>query len=191
MTEGIPLEDDSELDILGANGDTQELLESAKRPFIIAKHKELIGDMEAGIGATMVSGDTSHPRLQAMLVELEAESEQQRIRGTIDQLIADEHYGDTPLSQALVEEMCLLRDKSGIEVAALQLHCLGVYRWVRKHIQDSQGYETDLEEIRELAVSRLGRLYDPKPVVFGSLGMGDALVLTPKPKKPAAKPLSA
>ena len=183
MTEGIPLEDDNELDILGTHGDTEELLESAKRPLIIAKHQELISDMESGIGTTMVNGNTSHPRLQAMLTELEAESEQQRIRGTINQLIADDHYDDTPLRQALIEAMCLLREKSGVEVAALQLHCLGVYRWVRKHIKESQGYQTELAEIRELAVNRLGRLYHPKPVIFGSLGMGDALVLTPKAEK--------
>ena len=157
---------------------TQELIEDARRPMLIARHRELVEEMEGNLTDSLVTGSSDHPRLKRMLAELEAESEQARIIGTMQTIANEDDYEDCSLQEALIQQCCLLREERGIEVAALQLHIIGVYRKIRSLMSGQHGLIPDLEDLRTLEAPRLVRLLDPLPIEFGSPQIGDHLVVT-------------
>ncbi|MDA3962493.1 MAG: hypothetical protein PF961_17025 [Planctomycetota bacterium] len=157
---------------------TQEIIASARRPVLVARHRELVEDMESNVTDSLVTGSSDHPRLKSMLEELDMDSEQTRIHGTLETLASEASYTGMTLREALVEECCLLRENRGIEVARLQLHIIGVFRKLRELLESQHGLIPDLEDLRTLQASRIGRLLNPMPIEFGSPQIGDCLVIT-------------
>ena len=88
--------------------DVSAALEAARRPAAIARHRDMIAEMEESLSDMLITGGTDHPRLKAMLEELESDSEQQRIKDTITALSDQETYSEHTLQEALVEHLCLL-----------------------------------------------------------------------------------
>lgn len=174
MTEELQLSDDE----IDDGYSTSELIADAKRPTMIARHRDMIAEMESGISDAFVSGTLDHPRFQAMVRELEAPSEQQRIQQSLQALADDEHYQDQTVQEAVIDYGCLLREERGIEVAVLQLHIIGIYRRVRSLMLEHQTLVPDLDDLRTLPVARLGRVLAPIPIAFGVPGMDDGIVVT-------------
>ncbi len=159
--------------------DAQDLIAEARRPILIERHRQLIEEMESGLSDSFITGETDHPRLKAMLQELEAESEQQRIATTLAMLADDSHYANATLRAALVEHLCLMREHAKVEVAALQLHTIGVYREVRKRVGMHQGELPVVADLRDLPANVIPRLLNPGAAQFGSSALASALVYTP------------
>jgi hypothetical protein len=158
---------------------TMEFIAEARRPLLIERHKKLIDEMEASLSDQMVTGEADNPRLKSMLEQLELESEKARI-GEIVKVIADDgHYKDATLRGAIVDELCLLREQKGVEVATLQLHVIGVYRRVRAMVAPRQGEPPSLADLRELPAAMLGRLLNAIAPQYGNPGLGESLVYTP------------
>lgn len=155
-----------------------ELIAEARRPGLIARHRDLIEDMESNLSEAMVSGEIDHPRLQAMLRELEADSERQRVMRTLQLLVEDAHYRDGLLRDSLIEQLCLLREMGSIEVAMLQMHVLGVYRAVRRELTARQGETPTLADLRELPIDMLARLLSAHRPDFGSISLPGSVVYT-------------
>lgn len=172
-----PIDADDDIDPLLT---TQQVIANTRRPLLIARHRELVEDMEGNLTDNLVTGDADHPRLKKMLLELEVDSERERIRGTLETLANDSNYAQATLREGLIEECCLLRENHGVEVARLQLHLIGVYRQLRALLADQHGLIPDLEDLRTLRAHRIGRLLKPLPIEFGSPQMGDSLVITPR-----------
>jgi hypothetical protein len=158
---------------------TLDFIAEARRPLLVERHRKLIEEMESGLSDGFITGDTENPRLQAMLKELEAESEQKRLDKTMRSLADDPHYKDSTLRAALVEQLCLLREEGNVEVAALQLHVIGVYRSVRKNVGERQGEQPSLSDLRELPATMLGRMLNAILPAFGSPTLAESLVYTP------------
>lgn len=158
---------------------TAEIIEEARRPLLIARHRPVIEEMEGSLGDGLVSGTADNPRLAAMLRELDEESEQRRIQASLRALADDERAQTLDLRQALIELLCLQRENHGVEVASLQLHAIGVYRRIRAMISDLQSLVPSLEDLRTLPVSRLGRLLNPIQPRFGSPTLAESLVIPP------------
>jgi hypothetical protein len=158
---------------------TMEFIFEARRPLLIERHKKLIDEMETGLSDQLVTGEADNPRLAAMLAQLEYETEQQRISEVIKTLASDSHYKDATLRGGLVDELCLLREQKGVEVATLQLHVIGVYRRVRTLVGARQGEPPSLADLRELPAAMLGRLINPITPQFGTPGLSESLVYTP------------
>lgn len=169
---------DSDPDIDDPLLSTQEIIAGARRPVLIERHREVVEEMESSITDNLVTGTSDNPRLKRMLEELEADSEQQRILGTLQTMSDDESYSRCILREALIQQCCLLREERGIEVAALQLHIIGVYRKLRSLMSAQHGLIPDLEDLRTLEAVRLGRLLNPQPIEFGSPLISDHLVIT-------------
>ena len=129
---------------------------------------EMVGELEASISEGFVTGETEHPRLQAMLSELEAESEQQRVQGSVDALFKKSADSDSNahLQQALIDHLVSLRLNHGVEIASLQLHTLGIYRALRSQIKSQRGWEPSLDDLRTTPLTQLQAL--SQPLVFGS-----------------------
>ena len=159
---------------------SEDVIREARRPIIIDRHRRLIEEMESSLADSWVSGETDHPRLKAMLADLDLGSEQARVRRTFAAL-ADARYRDSVLRAALVEELCLLREHAKIEIAALQLHAIGIYRTVRKALIGGQGEAPALSELRELPVQRLVPLTrgEAPTGVFGNPNLVDTILCTP------------
>jgi len=75
--------------------------------------------------------------------------------------------------------MCLLREKAQVEVAALQLHAIGVYRELRKMLVTRQGDAPSVADLRELPCQAVGKLTTTIQPTFGSPQLADAAVWTP------------
>lgn len=157
---------------------TQDIIEDARRPVLIARHRDLLKEVESGISDAFVSGSSEHPRFQAMLRELMAPSEQSRIAASLTQLAEDQHYEGMNLADAIVDYCSLLRERQGVEVATLQLHIIGIYRHIRKLMLEQQALVPDLSDLRTLPSDRLARLLAPLPIAFGTPGLQDGLVIT-------------
>lgn len=167
-------DDDTELDPALS---TQEIIEAARRPVLIARHQTVVEEMETSIVEGFVDGTSQHPRLTSILQELDAESEQQRISTTINTLVQDPHCAGKSLREALIELLCLLREKHHIDVAALQLHLIGVYRRLRQMILDHQRFKTSVDDLRAIPTHHLSRLLEHREPVFGSARLAESLVL--------------
>jgi hypothetical protein len=156
----------------GADFATVDLIAEARRPLLIARHRELVTEMERSLAPNYISGEVEHRRLQAMLAELDTESETARTKRTLKLLAEDEHYRDATLQQGLTDFLCLMREEGNVEVAALQMHAIGVYRAIRSRLVLSQGgVAPTLDELRELSTTAIGILLDPPEPVFGVLGV--------------------
>jgi hypothetical protein len=157
---------------------SDDVIREARRPIIIDRHRALVEEMEIGIGEPWITGETDHPRLKAMLADLELESERGRIRRTVDAL-TDGRYRDHTLRRAIIEELCLLRENAGIEIASLQMHAIGVYRSVRTALAKRQGEAPSLAELREMPTQRVAALGSTASTAFGQPDLQDALVYGP------------
>ena len=156
--------------------DAEDFIREARRPVIIARHRALLEEMESSLPAGFIDGSIDHPRARAMLVELEAASERARVEASLRRLADDEHYQETVLREALLDELSLYRDERGIEIAALQQHAIGIYRRVRALLSARQGGEAPtLSELRSLPTSHLGRLLEPPRCWFGLPGPGEPI----------------
>ena len=149
---------------------TVDLINEARRPILIARHRELVTDMEQTLSEAFVTGDGEGKRFKAMIEELSSDSEIRRIQRTLKIIIDDEHNRDLTLQQALTEYLCLLREENNVEVAALQMHAIGVYRAVRALVIARQHDAPTLDELREMSLTGVGTLLDPQTVVFGRSG---------------------
>ncbi len=158
---------------------TLDFIAEARRPLLVERHRKLIEEMESGLSDALITGDNDNPRLQAMLKELEVDSERNRLDRTMRSLADDPHYKDSTLRAALVEQLCLLREEGNVEVAALQLHVIGVYRRVRANVAERQGEPPTLADLRELPATMLGRLLNAIPPGFGAPTLNESLVYTP------------
>ncbi len=157
---------------------TVDLINEARRPILIARHRELITEMEASLSETYITGQTEHHRLKTMIAELSSESEVRRIERTMKSLTEDEHYRDMSFQQGLVDFLCLMREAGNVEIAALQMHAIGVYRTVRSLLNERQGEPPTLAELRDLSIAAVGVLLDPPPAVFGRLGVPQVFTRT-------------
>ena len=158
---------------------TLEFIAEARRPLLIERHRQLVEEMESSLAEAFITGEADNPRLKAMLAELDSDSETARVGRTVRTIAEDPHYRDGALRRALIEELCLLREQGGIEIATLQMHVIGVYRAVRARLVAAQGEPPALADLRELPVPMLGRLLNPIAEGFGSSRLGDALAYTP------------
>jgi hypothetical protein len=158
---------------------TMEFIAEARRPLLIERHKKLIDEMEACLSDQLVTGEADNERLKALIQQLEEESEARRIGEIIGSIASDPHYKDATLRGALVDELCLLREQKGIEVATLQLHVIGIYRRVRQMVAPRQGEPPSLADLRELPAAMLGRLIHRITPQFGTAALGESLVYTP------------
>jgi len=149
---------------------TVDLINEARRPILIARHRELVTDMEQNLSEAFVTGEGDGKRFKAMIEELSSDSEVRRIQRTLKLLIDDEHNRESTLQQALSDYLCLMREEGNVEVAALQMHAIGVYREVRKLVVARQHDAPTLDELREMSMTGLGTLLDPQTVVFGRTG---------------------
>ncbi len=158
---------------------TAEIIEETRRPLMIERHRGVIEEMEASLTDALITGTADNQRLAAILKELEVESERARIGQSLQALADDEHYQDIGLREALIEHLCLLREGHGVEVAALQIHAIGLYRHIRDLIARQHALIPALDELRQLPCNRVGRLLNPIEPVFGSPLLSEALVLCP------------
>lgn len=158
---------------------TLEFIAEARRPLLVQRHKHLVEEMESSLSDMLVTGEADNPRLHAILKMLDSEGEKTRIGKTLRTLAEDAHYAATSLRDALVEELCLLREQGSIEIATLQMHVIGVYREVRRRMGERTGAPPDLAELRPLPVPMLTRLLNPIPARFGTPGLLEALVFSP------------
>jgi hypothetical protein len=158
---------------------TMEFIAEARRPLLIERHKKLIDEMEASLSDQLVTGEADNPRLKSMLEQLELDSERARIGEIVNTIATDAHYKDATLRGAVVDELCLLREQKGVEVATLQLHVIGVYRRVRMMVAPRQGEPPTLADLRELPAAMVSRLLNAIAPQFGTPGLGESLVYTP------------
>lgn len=158
---------------------TLEFIAEARRPVLIERHRELVDEMESSLSDAFISGTVENPRLQAILRELDTPSERSRILKTVVTLADDAHYRTLPLREALIQELCLLRERGAVEIATLQSHVIGVYRSVQASLTKRQGEPATLADLRLLPAHMLSRMLNPLTPDFGSERLTDALVYSP------------
>lgn len=158
---------------------TLEFIAEARRPLLIERHRELVEEMESSLSDAFIAGTVDNPRLLAILRELDSESERARILRTIQTLADDAHYRTLPLREALIQELCMLRERGAVEIAALQSHVIGVYRSVQASLAKRLASPTTLADLRALSTEMLARLLNPLSADFGSERLADALIYTP------------
>ena len=166
-------------DNIGMGESGEQALEEAKRPVAIARHQEVMRDMEESLSDMLITGNTDHPRLKRMIEELETPSEQARIKSTITALSDQSLYRDHILQDALIEHLCVMREERGIEVATLQLHVMGIYRFVRSMMDQQQFLLPGIDDLRALPAANILKLTQPQEYTFGSAVLAQSLVYSP------------
>ena len=132
------------------------------------EHREVMEEMEESLGNFFLEDDVDHPRLKAIVEELEGESEQQRIKATLHVLANDDSNSERSLRDALLYQLCTLRAKMGVEIAALQIHTIGIYRSIKKAIYRRSKYSTNIDELRAIKCKYLHGFLDPDSFEFAN-----------------------
>lgn len=155
-------------------GSTLDFIQSARRPILIQRHQAAITEMEGGISDGLLSGANANPRFKAMVEGLERPEAQEKTRHMLTALGEDVHYREHTLQRALIEELCLSRERAGHEVAALQQQCIGIYLMVRSLYIARDGEPSPcLDEIRAMTTASIGALFLPAPAKeFARLVLG-------------------
>jgi hypothetical protein len=155
------------------------LIRNVRRKVVIDRHRPVIADTEASLSDGFIDGTLAHPRLQAMLRELEEESEQNRIHATVAKLLKDPAYLAFRLQDALVEYLCMMREDHDTEVTTLQLHAVGVYRAFKAMIKERRGWSPAIEDLRDLTLATLCTINGSGRVAFASIGFAKAMACPP------------
>lgn len=142
---------------------TLAIIAEARRPILIERHRAVVEELESGIGDAFLDDAIGHPRLAAMLAELEGESARARLERLLAALAGDEHYRGAALRGALVEELCLMREHEALPAAELQLVAIGAYRALRRRFAERLGDPPPLDDLRALPCQRLALLERPLP----------------------------
>ncbi|MCS6970605.1 MAG: hypothetical protein RMM29_01845 [Planctomycetota bacterium] len=153
------------------------IIAEARRPIVIARHRALIEEAEGGIGDGLLAEQPAQGRLAALLAELEDEGARRLQQRLLAALAEDEHYREAAVRAALIDELCLLRDESGLGVAEAQLHAIAVYRTLRRQLQERLGETLGIDALRALPCQAVARLARPLPP-FGEPRLAESLVWT-------------
>jgi len=155
-------------------GSTLEFIQASRRPILIHRHQATIREMEGSLSEVIITGESGHPRIKAMIEGLDKPEVVEATTHMLTHLGEDEHYTEATLQAAMIDELCLSRERAGLEVAALQQQCIAIYRLVRKLYIERDGQSPSLDEIRVLPTTRIGALYQPAPVKeFARLVLGE------------------
>lgn len=149
-----------------------DFIAEARRPILIQRHRQVIEDMEVGLSDALITGQTDHKRFKAMLEELDRPDQVERMRIALKALTEDPHHREANLRRALVEELCLSRERGQGEVVGLQLQAIGIYRLVRNLLLKRQGEAPGLDEMRELPAAQLGQLMAEPECTFAQPVLG-------------------
>ena len=176
------LEDSGELELEGdsstdqSDGGDELDLDGADSAL---EHRPAMEEMEESLGNFFLEDDVDHPRLQKIVEELESESEQQRIKATLHVLANDNSNSERSLREALLYQLCTLRANMGIEIAALQIHTIGIYRSIKKAVHRRSKYNTNIDELRAIKCKYLHSFLDPDSFEFANPTHMEGIVQIP------------
>ncbi len=143
--------------------DTSVIIRSARRPVLVARHRDVIIEIDGALADVFIVGAGGNRRLEEMHARLEQPEQAAAIRQLLDDLCTDPDDAKHSLHTALIEHLCLLREDGLTEGARLQEFAIGVYRQVRAAVMVHQGGATlDLAAIRALAVSFVAEVRTPR-----------------------------
>lgn len=145
----------------------------------ITAHLPAMEEMESSLGDFFLQEEIDHPRLKAIVEELETDSEQQRINSTLAVLAKDERNAARTLREALLNQLCKLREDMGVEIAALQIHTIGIYRSINKAIYRFSKYQSNIEELREIKCRHLDIFLEPDSFEFANPVHMESIVQIP------------
>ncbi len=131
-------------------------------------HRPQMEEMENSLGDFFLEEEIDHPRLKAIVEELETEGEQQRINSTLAVLAKDASNSERDLRDALLYQLCTLRENMGIEIAALQIHTIGIYRSIKKAIHRRSKYQSNIDELRDIKCKYLMSFLEPDSFEFAN-----------------------
>ena len=146
--------------------ETTQIIRSARRPVVVARHREVIEEIDGSLGDQFIVGIPGNRRLEELHARLDAPERRAAIDDLLDEISTGLSAARLDFRHALVEELCILREDGLTEGARLQELAIGAYRRVRNLLHLHQGEDLDLAALRAL----------PVPVMAESLvprGFGD------------------
>jgi hypothetical protein len=145
--------------VFGDKKGTDEIIEDARRPVLIERHRGMVESLEQELDDANVDPATADADALGLL-----------------QRIAHAHAGDdTPLRDLLVQELCVSLEHEGWDVAVLRRLIQGVYGHASCLLKARSNSTFNLFDIRSLPGSHGERLFLDQGIVFGQPEMHQLL----------------
>ncbi len=143
--------------------DTSVIIRSARRPVLVARHREVILELDGALGEAFIVGVPGNRRLEEMHQRLDQPEQAEAVRNFLDALCEEPATARLDLRTALIEQLCLMREDGLTEGARLQEMAIGAYRQLRMDIARHQGgILLDLAALRALPVPTVAAFRVPR-----------------------------
>lgn len=141
---------------------TSDVIEQARRPLVIARHRDSVAKVERQITDEMLS--TADGR---------------RADDLVVRIADDELYYSRQLGDVLYEQLCLDLEYGEIDENGIGPRILAILANVRARLMAHNHLACSLEDAKSITCGRLGRLLRPADnVTFGSLDLVDGIVVS-------------
>lgn len=144
---------------------TADIIEAARRPLIVGRHKAAINEALAEVGDALIA---------------EVEVNDPSVLELITAIADDDSLHNSPFNEGLLEHACMARENGELSDDSLQLFLARAYRHVHDLLSKHQaGRQIALDDLQTLPCGRINRLQNPlEDWGFGQLSLADGLVYT-------------
>lgn len=144
---------------------TREVIEQARRPLVIARHREVVSAAELYVTPGYL--------------EKVAQSDRTIVGDLLDQLAHDEFFHRLPLREALIQAQCLELEQGACTREEVAGRGALVYLVIGDRLAERHGAPVSIGDLRTLPARHLARLLsnDPGPG-FGCIGFTQAAIHT-------------
>jgi hypothetical protein len=163
MATDTPFEDD--LDPLTS---TADVIEAARRPMVIKRHRPEVEQIVARVDdAAMDSWEAPSDQAAAFVEDF------------VHTIANDERLHNQSLASGMIERLCLEREAGQDSDNGLLQLAIGAYAKVQESLQKRHSTKIPLVEVRSLAARNLNRLLrDNSELSFGHPGLNEGIVVT-------------
>ena len=144
---------------------TADIIEAARRPLVVARHKDAVLQAMEDVGDALLDVLDDIPQLVIDLIHAIAD---------------DDSLHSAGVDEGVIEHVCIARENGELAESDLTTTLGVIYRHLQNQLATHQGgVKTSLSDLKTLSCGRIARLN--KPVTewgFGSINLSDALVYT-------------
>ncbi|TVR41786.1 MAG: hypothetical protein EA402_12655 [Planctomycetota bacterium] len=142
---------------------TAEVIEAARRPLLVARHKVVVGAALEQIGDPLLD---------------EMDPDQQEAADLVSVIAEDDNLHSASLAEGMLERACMARENGEIADHDLLTTLAGAYARIRQLLANQQGRQIPFGDLQTLSCGKLHRLLNPLEVLFASASLKDRLVFT-------------
>jgi len=147
--------------VSGDASSTDEIIENARRPVVVARHKDAVLALEKELNTRDLIAEPQEGEGIDMLKRIAAQG------GNPDHLLRD----------AVTEQLCIIRDRENATDSRIKAVLVDIYSHAKHLVEARHRQGLALFDLRTIAARDLPRLWQTEPIEFGKAGFHEQLII--------------